>query len=154
MKKHFSLLFSRTYRWFTIGFFLIGVLLMGIASWVTIADNPPGIALFYSSIVFFFLSLIHVWRKPSSYFILSGVGAAIILLIFVGIQIYAAIYVPVPRTTQPTETENIVEGILFTLILFISIPALVIGLVGGIVAAIAGSRKKPSPAESGDQNLK
>ena len=136
MKKHFLSLFDPAHRWWTISFFLAAVLLIIAAMVVGISDNPPGIALFYSGMILLFLALVHPWRKWENYAILAGVCAGIILLVFVVLHIYAAIFITPGVPNTPTATENVIEAFLFILILFICVPGIIVGIFGAIFRAI------------------
>jgi hypothetical protein len=58
MKKHFIILFDPAHRWWTISLFLLGVLLIIIASIIGVAYNLPGIILMYAGIIALFFTFL------------------------------------------------------------------------------------------------
>ena len=144
MKKHFITLFNYENRWRTISFFIASVLLIIASLLAGISDNPPGIALAYAGIIVLFLVFTHPWRKPANYAILAGICAGIIIIIFVGLEIWSAVYIEPRMPRTPTQGENVAEAIILILIFFICLPGVVVGLLGTLITAIL---KKPSVAE-------
>jgi heme/copper-type cytochrome/quinol oxidase subunit 4 len=130
MKKHFKTLFDPAHRWRTIIFFFLAAVLITAAFLVTISDNLPGIALLYAGVVFLFLTFVHPWKKAKSYAILVGICAGILVLIFVGLQIYASIALAPGEIAHPGKAQEAFEGIFFLIVMFFCIPGIIVGLVG------------------------
>lgn len=149
MKKHFIALFDVKHRRWTFSFLLLAVILIVVSDIVTISDNPPGIALLYSGVVFLFLTIVHPWRKVKPYLIMAGICALIMALIFIGLHVYDKFFFQREPGGKPTEAENIIEAIIFMTVLFGCVPGLFIGIVGAITRAIINNisinRKLPDP---------
>jgi hypothetical protein len=140
MKKHFSLMFDASHRWWTIAFFILSDLLFVGSFILTVPDNPPGLISLYGGVCFLFLAFVHVWRKPAPFLILAGVCFVLMMMIFGGLMIADSISPKVPGL-HSTEAENIIGAALFVTILFFCIPGTAIGVIGGIVTSVI--RKKP-----------
>jgi hypothetical protein len=129
MKKHFISLFDRAHLKWTISLFVIAVLLIISASLTGISDNPPGIALLYGGIIFFFFSLLHPWKNQRYYWVLLLVCLGILLLEWIGITILDIF----------NRTEYINEGIAMGVAFLICMPGIVVGIIGAFICTL---RKK------------
>jgi hypothetical protein len=129
MKKHFITLFDSAHLWWTISLFALGILLIIIANLIGIADNLPGIILFYGGIISLFFAFLHPWKKAVNYAILSGVCIGIVLL---GLLVLTILN----KMGQDTSKfDGIIEGFA----LLICIPGILTSIIGAIICAV---RKK------------
>ena len=142
MKRHIRTLFDKAHRWWTAGFLLSAALLIAGAGVIGTTDNPPGLAMLTAGMMLLFLAFVHPWKKPSSYTILAGACAAVILVIYIVLHIYASFAFEPGIAHTPTKTEGIIEAILFITILFICAPGIVVGIAGALVRGILEGRKK------------
>jgi hypothetical protein len=129
MKKHFISLFDPAHLKWTISLFVIAVLLTISASLTGISDNPPGIALLYGGIIFFFFAVLHPWKNQKNYWILLIVCIGILLLEWLGITILDIL----------DRTEYINEAIAMGVAFLICMPGIVVGIIG---ASICTFKKK------------
>jgi hypothetical protein len=140
MKKHFLSLLDTSHRKWTFSFLLIAIVLIIAGTLVGIADNFPGIIMVFLGMVFLFFSLIHPWRKPSYYLILSGICFGIVVLIILGIYIYASIFIKPGLEQTPGAGDDFLEGFAILTTFFICAPGIIAGLSGAVIRAV---QKKP-----------
>ena len=122
MKKHFLLLMDTMHRWYTISFFIAGVLLIAGSQIVGTTDNLPGIAMLIGGMVSLFYAVLHPWRTSSNYAILAGVLFGLILMTFLVIYILSSLHL----------NEYIREGIVMGFIGLICLPGIITGIVGAV----------------------
>jgi hypothetical protein len=140
MKKHFLTLLDTSHRKWTFSLLFIAIVLVTTGVLVGISDNPPGIAMVFFGMFFLFFSLIHPWRKPSNYLILSGICFGIIVLIMLGIYIYASLFLKSGSVQTPKSGDGFLEGFAMLTIFFICAPGIFAGLSGAVIRAF---QKKP-----------
>lgn len=140
MKKHFLSLLDSSHRKWTFSLLCIAIILIVAGSLAGISDNPPAIAMVFLGMFFLFFSVIHPWRKPSKYLILAGICACIIVLFFLGIYIYASLFVKPGSVSTPSGGDDFFEGFALLTIFFICAPGIVAGLSGAVLRAV---QKKP-----------
>lgn len=136
MKNHFLSLFQTTNRKWTLSLLCIGTILIIAGNLVGISDNPPGIVMVFLGMILLFFALIHSWRKPSYYLILAGISAGIIFLIFLGIYIYASLFLKPGSANVPTAAGNFFEAFFMLTIIFICMPGIIAGLLGAIIRGV------------------
>ncbi|OFY66217.1 MAG: hypothetical protein A2V64_01850 [Bacteroidetes bacterium RBG_13_43_22] len=140
MKKHFLSLIDTSHRKWTFSLLFIAIILVIAGILVGISDNPPGIAMVFFGMYFLFFSLIHPWRKPSYYLILSGICFGIIVLIIAGISIYALIFIKSGSGQTQGATGDFLEGFAILSTFFFCATGIIAGLSGAVIRAV---QKKP-----------
>jgi hypothetical protein len=92
LRNHFASLFNSAHIKMTI-ILMVAAGLLIIGSQITgTTDNLPGLSMLFTGAILFFFSLLHPWRKTKNYVIFLLVCLAIIILIFAGIYILAALH--------------------------------------------------------------
>ena len=114
----------------------MAVILIIAASIVTIADNPPGIALLYAGIMSLFLAFIHPWKDPRNYGYLAGICGGIIGAIVIGVRIFASIALAPGAMDHPTKVEGIFEAIFEITIMLVCIPGIILGIAEMIYRSV------------------
>ncbi|MEJ2614305.1 MAG: hypothetical protein P8Z35_05070 [Ignavibacteriaceae bacterium] len=113
---------------------VIGIILIAAALIVKISDNPPGIALAYSGLIFLFLAFTHKFNSPKPYVILliSSVAA---LLIFGELAIYIDIHY------KNIYLVGLLRAFSFLFCWFICPIGIIIGSVGSLLQLYKKIRK-------------
>lgn len=132
MKKYINTLFDNNhYIKTSILLLFSGCCFIG-AYVIGITDNLPGILLLFLSSGFMILALTYIWKNPMYFFNMAAICFAIICILWLSVQAFAIIASPAIQQTY----DGIIEAIMFLSIFFLLIPAVLIGIAGGIYNAI------------------
>jgi hypothetical protein len=129
MKTHFISLFASENLPRTLTLLFCAIALVVTSQVVGIEDNLPGFVLLIGGVICFYVSFVHIWQKPKSYamLVLAGIGISMLLFLY---------QVLMDSINKPQYFIN--EGIgLFTVFL-ISLPCIIVGLIGFILLSTQG----------------
>lgn len=134
---------DRNHRKATIAFLAIGITLLIAASFVGIADNPPGIVLLYVGVAAFILAFAHRWRRARSFLILLVVSVT-------GLPVFAVLHNAAYALAEMTNGVIVLRQIFqfldvscFLLALIVCPPGVLIGAVGSLVVCLRHRAGKP-----------
>lgn len=125
--------FSPSNRTSTIMLVLVAAILMGAALLVGISDNPPGAFLAAFSGAALVTAFAHHWRSPRRFLALGAISLAVVV-VFVLLTIWIDISVTAHRLVGPTaRAVEAVGNAIALAVAFLVVPAILVGLVGGLV---------------------
>jgi hypothetical protein len=133
-------------RWpVTVSFLGIAAVLAGAAAVVGISDNPPGILLAYGAAAALVLACVHPWRTSRQYrYLFYGSAAAFIVLAVVH-NVFEVVAGRIGGPGLVYALLQVIQVAAFLIAILICPPAILIGLVGGIVMWIRNrSRQEAS----------
>jgi FlaA1/EpsC-like NDP-sugar epimerase len=127
MARYFQKLVSKEHYKVTVLFFVLFIITLTTAIFVDGYDRLSGIILSITSSTFLILTLIHISRKPSHYFILAGICLLLVALSWFAVLLYGVLTSP----EQQYYYDKYVERIMFILTFFVSLPGIIVGVLGG-----------------------
>jgi hypothetical protein len=122
----------------TLTLLAVTAVLTGLALWVGISDNPPGIVLLYGAGVSLVLSGTHRWRSPKRFgFLLgaSGVGFVLNVLIHNFSEVGAERITHLPVLAALLTAVSVVS---FLLAIIVCPMGGLVGTIGGIATLVTG----------------
>ncbi|MBI5232551.1 MAG: hypothetical protein HY876_10365 [Coriobacteriales bacterium] len=136
--------FLPPYRAGTVVLLALAVALAAVAVFIGIDENPPGIALAALAGAVFVTGLVHHWRAPRRFLVLAAASVGTVLVLgIVGIGIDISVTSHFLRGPAASALEAVRETLVLTLA-FVGLPAILVGLLGALIAwvvsVLGGSR--------------
>jgi hypothetical protein len=136
MKKSLYQPFDKRHYVKTTVLLVLSLASLGGALITGITDNATGIILLFLSSLIFISALTYTWTNPFRFFIMAGAGVAIIVLLYITLHIMNLLI--------PLETLNKYNGIIeatgMLSVFFLLLPAIIVGVIGGIYKAAKETR--------------
>ncbi|MCD4751342.1 MAG: hypothetical protein K8R59_18380 [Thermoanaerobaculales bacterium] len=131
----------------TLGLIALGCIALAAALVAGIADNPPGAALLFGSVICFLLAIVHRWSRPRT-FLWFAAAAAVSFPVFVILHnVFYGLGEMASERPLLHGLCEVLHVITFFVAVLISPPALVIGLLGALVTYLV--RKREMNRETG-----
>ena len=130
-------------RKLTFIFLAIGCILLIIAFVVGIADNPPGIVLFYIAVIALILAFVHRWRKVKNFLFLAVASIIGIVIFAILHNLFYALGKLANDIPLLRQLLNFLDALSFLIAIMLCPMGLLIGIVGSIVLYFK-NKKRPN----------
>ena len=123
-------------------FLAIGCIALILAFVVGIADNPPGIVLFYIAVIALILAFVHRWRKVKNFLWLTVASIIGIVIFAILHNLFYALGKLANDIPLLRQLLNFLDALSFLIAIMVCPMGLLIGIVGSIVLYFK-NKKRP-----------